>query len=140
MPEIIKIDNPFRRSQRKHIQAVAGETVGQICEREATGDARFNCDYVTAINGNIIEKSERESRVLGEEEFLLIVPKIGDDDKSVFNMLAMLAVMWAAPYAASGISMALAGGAAVSGIGFAISYVAVVMAGGMMISALQPHP
>jgi predicted phage tail protein len=139
MSEIIKIGNPFRRSQGKHIQIAPGQTIEEICKDNIEGDIRFDCECVTAIDGRIIEIPERKTRKLKEGEYLLIVPKVagGDDGKSIVNAISMIALFAVAGPLAN--QLAISFGVA-SATGYALFYVATVVGGGMLVNSLQPHP
>ena len=145
MSEIIKLNNPFRRTERQIISIEPGETVCSIRHRsEITEDLGLDIDVVVSINGVIIPEEQWLTRKVKQNEFLFIMPKVagggGDDDgKSILSIAVMLAVVWFAPGAAN----LLWGGTstiAVGGAGVWMTSVAIVVGGAMLVSALSPHP
>lgn len=138
MPEIIKLDNPFRKYERQIIHVGPGETVEQILDRELKDNKRYECEIITFINNQIITKQERVKRILKEGEYLFVVPNVagGDDTgKMILSLVIMVASMGLGAaigitqFSIFGIELGLAGFQVMSLIG-----------GAMLVSALQPTP
>jgi len=138
MPEIIKLDNPFKKYERQIIHVGLGETVEQILDRELKDNKRYECEIITFINNQKITKQERAKRILKEGEYLFVVPNVagGDDTgKMILSLVIMVASMGLGAaigitqFSIFGIELGLAGFQVMSLIG-----------GAMLVSALQPTP
>ncbi|KKM70306.1 hypothetical protein LCGC14_1442110, partial [marine sediment metagenome] len=90
MPEIIKLDNPFKKYERQIIHVGLGETVEQILDRELKDNKRYECEIITFINNQKITKQERAKRILKEGEYLFVVPNVAGGDDTGKMILSLV--------------------------------------------------
>lgn len=136
MSEIIKLNNPFKRTDRQVMEVQPGLTLAQIrCRPEIIDTMPIaNDDIIMVVNGEIINKERWATYIIKPFDFVLVVPRLGkgQKEKQVMNIAAMVAVMyftagWLGPMEAWGL------------VEFG-AFVAVVAGAGMLIQSLTPYP
>ncbi len=140
MSNIIKVNNPFKRYEREELKnSCVGLSLKEVrLLPEIIDTLPEETDVAIAVNGQIISFEDWDGKKVQPNDFVLVVPRVakGDDEKSIMNMVMMIAVIWAAPY--------LAGGA-IGGIGFSAAFmeigtVAIMVGGALLVNSLTPRP
>ncbi len=137
MSQIVKINHPLKRYDKQFINIESGMTLAEIRKMpEIVNTLREDVDVAISVNGEIIPFENWNTRKVREGDFVLVVPWAakGDDEKSIMNMVVMIAVMYFAP------GVLGKGGWGLTGVSYAAAYVGVAVGTAMIISALSPRP
>ncbi|MCK9420202.1 MAG: host specificity factor TipJ family phage tail protein [Nitrospirae bacterium] len=126
---LIKVYNPFNRRDQDicPVPYLHGQTLLDLRNTHYPKDI----DVVVSINGNIIPTDQLAVSFPMSGDQMLFVPQVhggGDNEKSVYRMVLMIAVAVASIY-----TMNLGGWYLVAGIGLSV-------VGGMAVNALLPPP
>jgi len=122
------------KEQVKLIKVLPGLSISEIL-RETQKDPLLCIDVNVWINGTLIEKTEYNNTIVSLDDKVQIKHVLhgGDSGKQILTLVAMVALIVVAPYAAAALSGAAAGTTA-----YAVAYAGVMMVGTMAIQALIP--
>lgn len=103
------------------------------------GDTIPGCDLVVSVNGIITEDYEY---IVKESDSIGVVPILegGGGKKSILRIVAMIALMVAAPAIAASLNASLGLGLQANSIGMMLLRGAISTIGGMIVDALLPPP
>lgn len=140
-PNIIKLPNAFKPSSREVFNVSKGETLYEIRNRPEMLDKmpQKDEDISIVVNQDIVPIEEWKTRTLQDNECCLILPKVADDEggKAVLNVLLMIAVVWSAGALTVNLTHFSVLGVE---LGVGALNMAIVVTGGLVLSALTPRP
>lgn len=134
---VIRIVNPF--DPRDHVREfLPWQATKPLADYLPAGTAQT----VVSLNGRIISPGEYGITYLGRDDNLVIcpVPQGGGDSKGILGMIAMIAVMVVAPYAAAALNGAMGLGLTAGSLGMTMLTAGITMAGGMLVNSLLAPP
>jgi predicted phage tail protein len=137
---IVRLTNPFdpREHTRETLAWEPGKTLADYCTNHILA-----LEHVFSVNGRIVEAGELANVPVSPDDYIVAcpIPQGGGGNKSIFRIVALIAVSMVAPYAAAALNgvggLATGTVGALTGIGTAIS-AGVSLAGSMLINALLP--
>ncbi|MFW6855395.1 host specificity factor TipJ family phage tail protein [Burkholderia gladioli] len=105
-------------------------------------------EHVVSVNGAIVEQGNFAKVLLRPNDYVVLCPILrgGGGFKSVFRMVALLAVAVAAPYAGAALAGTALGTAAAAAIGVSVTTMGsmiaagIMVAGSFLVNALLPPP
>lgn len=139
---IVKIKNPFRRGDRDTfpVEYVAGRLLLDIVQGE---EYPAEVDVVVSVDGAIVPKEQYALTCPQAGSCIVMVPVLrGGDSKSLIGMVLMIAIAVAAPYIVGAMPVAwglVTASGSLTMLG-AFAAAGIAMVGGLMITALMPHP
>lgn len=142
---LVEILNPFKPNEQRRstLEFVPGASVESLFPLLVTNELQVG------LNGKIIDPSERAVTYVAEGDYLVICPIVaggGGDSKSILRIVALIAISVVTAGAGAAVGGALMGAdaiafaAAYGATGVAMANGAMMMAGGMLVSALIPAP
>lgn len=152
---VVFVKNPFDPLLTREIHDFpVGKTVYEYAV-DVCGDGIEGYDIIASVNGcEFLPETCNDFRPVGNDVLVFACsPQGGKGGKSIIALVAMIAIMIIAPYAGAamgelaietaGVNVMAAetlGGMIAAYGGYAIGYGAVMVAGGLLLSALAPKP
>ena len=135
MLTIIRLKNPFKPEQQEKEEVYVG---GKETLKEILADDLSKGKKEVFLNGQNIEEKDYAKTYPQDGQFIVVMPNVGGDTfKSIFGMIAMVALAWAtAGIAAGGWAGALGQGFAAGTLGAYLAAGAVMFIGGRLINSL----
>lgn len=136
---LVKIQNPFNRRDREisTLEYEGPTTLNNLRDEQFPS----GLDVVISINGKVASVEEWPLTFVRPSDCVVFTPMVhgGDSDgKDVLRIVAMIAIMIAAPYAAAGLSGLMELGLAAGSGGMLALTGAVMLVGGLLVNALLP--
>ncbi len=140
---LVKLDNPLRREDKDTfpVDYVPGRTLLDLIR----GNYPDGVEIIASVDGVIIPKGRYGLTFPQAGNCILFVPELGfggGDNKMIIGMVLMIAIAVAAPYAIGAMPVAWGLATAAGSLTMLGSFAAagMVMMGGLLITALMPHP